>query len=90
MKWENKEVGGLLVRHIDMNKIISILIILIGIALDYAYRNIYYSFSFLGYMIVYYISHRDKDTHTLLNYVCDFIFIPSVLKVVIVIVLNWL
>lgn len=73
-----------------MKKILSILIIFICTALDYSYRNIYYSFSFLGYMIVYYINHKDEDTHTLYHYVCDFVFMPIVIKVVVVIVFHWL
>lgn len=83
-------MDGLLVRHIDISKIVSILIIITGIAFDYAFRDIFYSFSFLGYMIVDYINHKNDDNRILWNYVYDFVFIPIVIKVVVVIVFHWL
>lgn len=69
-------------------KILFCLIIGVFVALDYVFMNIYYSFAFLGYMIMYYFENKSTEKYSLPRLICDFVLIPIAVKIAIIYMLK--
>lgn len=69
-------------------KMLYNLILIVFLSLDYAFKDIYYSFAFLGYMIMYYFENKSTEKYSLPRLICDFIILPIVVKIVIIYMLR--
>lgn len=85
-------VGGLLTDRSNMrNKnLLQYLILFIFIGLDYAYMNIYYSFTIFGYFAMHYLETKNQKKHSIFHYLFDFVILPITFKIILINLLHFL
>ena len=64
--------------------ILDWMIIAIFMGIDYAYPNIYYSFTIFGFFLIYFFKTRTTEKHSILHYFIGFILIPIIFKTLII------
>lgn len=70
--------------------ILYYLIIFTFIGFDYAYMNVYYSFTILGYFLVHYLKTWNIEKRSITNCFFDFVVLPVAFKIVLINMLHWL
>ncbi len=66
----------------SLEKLICLLIVCVGIALDIEFPHVYYSFQILALFICN--VYMKKEKLTLFNCICDFVIAPILVKIVLI------